>query len=124
MAHLAIPLMNQITDWEPEDGWILLLPSRLPDIDRGIILPESYTRKNNSGICFAPTQGNAYYKKECLFAQHQEYQVIDTETGVLFYLLEISKIILTREPPPNIERASWGEGRDGFQLSTVETSQK
>jgi hypothetical protein len=118
-------LNSKITSWLPETGWILLLPSRLPDqAESGIILPESYTRKPNAGICFSPQTDNPYLNKEILFAQHQEYQVIDTDTGILFYILEINKIILTRTPPPHVLHASWEKGMDSFSVSTVESSLK
>lgn len=116
--------MHHITDWQPETGWILLIPTRLPDRQGEIILPESFTRRPNAGICFAPQEDNPYLNKECLFAQHQEYQVLDTETNQLFYILEISKIILTRTPPQHIIRASWGQAKDSFAVSTLETSFK
>lgn len=111
-----------VTHWEPEPGWLLLMPSRLPDKQGDIILPESYTKKNNSGICFAPINDNPYLGKECLFVQHQEYQVLDSDTGKLFYILEQNKVILTRDPPLDIDRASWGEGQDGFQAATITRS--
>jgi hypothetical protein len=111
-----------ITAWEPDTGWLLLLPSRLPDRQGDIILPETFTKKQNSGICFAPTQDNPYINKECLFPQHQEYQVIDTETGWLFYVLQIAHVIMTRIPPQHILDASWEKIVDSFQIETFETS--
>jgi hypothetical protein len=110
----------KITSWKPEPGWLLLLPSRLPDKQGGIILPESFTKKNNTGICFAPEEDNPYLGKECLFPSHQEYQIVDTDTQRLIYIVEENKILMSRTPPSEIIAASWSEGVDSFSVSTIE----
>lgn len=96
------------TSWEPQPGWLFLLPSRLPEkTEGGIYRPESVTKKNNSGVCFIHghimgEKEDFYVGKECLFPQHTEYQVHDSDTGYDFYVLPADKVIMIRTPPPEI----------------------
>lgn len=121
-------LYPKITSWKPEVAFLFLLPSRISDThkDTGIILPESVTKKANAGICFAC--GNDSYKdlyldKECLFPNHQEYRVEDTDTGWLFYVVPHDKIIMTRTPPADVLRFS-KEKAVGLSFTTIEHSKK
>jgi hypothetical protein len=115
-----MPATNSITSWLPEPGWLLLLPSRLPDRRGELFLPESYTKKSNSGICFSP-HDHILAGKECFFPSHQEYQIIDSDTGYLLYIIEANKVILTREPPPDVVRASREKG-EGIAFATLQSS--
>lgn len=118
-------VIPEITSWKAEPGWLILLPSRLSDKIGEIILPESYTKKRNSGICIQaniipPTQ---YLDKECFFPTHTEYQLIDTDSGFLLYMVEANKVILTRDPPADVLAASREKPGDILQFKTLVRSE-
>lgn len=91
--------------WEPEAGWMLLLPSRLPEkTEGGLILPESYIQKNNSGVCVKVADGwQKWLSKELLFNVNQEYRIVDSETSVMYYLIPAEAVLLSRIPPKKTE---------------------
>lgn len=123
------------TTWEPHQGWTFLLPSHLPNKTGVIHLPDSFTKKNNAGICFkakAPFgQDDDYLGLECLFPEHAQYNVTDTETKYDLYIVPSDKIIMTRIPPDDILTLSMehpisrGERKDsGFSIASIEHSKK
>jgi co-chaperonin GroES (HSP10) len=119
-----MPATN-ITSWRPEPGWLLLLPSRLAGRKGNIYLPESYTKKNNSGICIAVGSKDLdrFIDRECFFPTHQEYIIDDTDTGYRIYVLEANKVLMTREPPPEIAAFSREKGQ-GITFETFERSER
>lgn len=110
--------------WETEAGWIILLPSKLPDeTEAGIKLPDSFTVKENSGICvkLSNSQLDEAYNmyehllgRECIFPLNQEYRVRDSETDQLYYIVRADQIIVSRIPPKKAKsvRILKGEGED------------
>ena len=108
VATLQPTLPTQFTSWLPEPGWLFLLPSRIAEkTEGGLHLPESATKKNNSGICFISghimgEEKDHYVGKECLFPQHTEYKVKDSDTDFDFYVLPADKVIMTRIPPAEV----------------------
>lgn len=89
-----------ITEWEPTAEWLLVTPTTLPDkTEAGIFLPDTFTNKNTSGIVFAT--GHEMNKDligmEVFFPRHCEYQIVDSDTDKLFYVVPHDKIILTRK---------------------------
>lgn len=117
------------TTWEPHQGFLFLLPSRLPDKKGDLILPESFTKKNNSGICFKAKvnfgQEEEFLGMECLFPVHTEFEVTDTDTKYLFYVVPADKVIMTRIPPSEILAVSKGKpGDSGFSIQSIEHSKK
>ena len=117
-------VMVEITSWKAEPGWLILLPSRLSDKIGEIILPESFTKKRNSGICVQANviPANNYLDKECFFPSHCEYQIIDTDSGFLLYIVEANKVILTRDPPAEVLAASRERPGDVLEFRTLERS--
>lgn len=82
-------------------GWLMLTPVKLPDkTEAGIVLPETYTVKSTSGICFkvGHDMDRDFIGKEVFFPKHEEYQIIDSDTSELFYVVPSNKIILARTP--------------------------
>lgn len=115
------------TTWKPESGFLFLLPTRLPAKKGSIILPESYTLKNDSGICFltnAKFGDESHLDKECIFPAHTEYRVLDSDTGYLIYVVPSDKIIMMRIPPPEILAVSREKGSDAPKFETIEHSKK
>lgn len=117
------------TSWQPHQGWLFLLPSRIPEKKGDIILPESFTKKANSGICFAAKvnfgEEAEYLNKECIFPEHTEYRVTDSDTGYELYIVPADKVIMTRIPPLEILAISKEKGRDsGFSMQSIEHSKK
>ena len=114
------------TTWEARPGWLLLLPSRTaPKTESGLVLPESSTKKSSSGICIdagSTIDLEIFLRKECFFAQHAEYQVQDSDSGWLLYIVEANHIIMMRTPPPEVERFSREKPKDSFQPETIERS--
>jgi hypothetical protein len=116
-------LTLDVTSWKAEPGWLILLPSRLSDRIGEIILPESYTKKRNSGICIQENVvPKTYLDKECFFPTHSEYQIIDTDTGYMLYIVEANKVILTRDPPEDVLAASRERPGDNLAFHTLERS--
>lgn len=117
---------TDFTSWQPEPGWLFLLPSRSSGITEGnILLPESAIKKSNSGICFlqghiAGEKPDQYLDKECLFPQHTEYKVIDTDTGYEIYILPADKVIMTRIPPLEIAMFSRAKAK-GLSFEEFQT---
>jgi hypothetical protein len=88
------------TDWKPMNGWLMLMPVKLPDkTEGGVILPESYTLKSTSGICFKAGHelDQDMIGQEVFFPKHEEYQIIDSETDELFYVVPRERVILHRK---------------------------
>lgn len=92
--------------WEPELGYVILLPSKLPNVtEHGLILPESVTRKENAGLCVRISAHglDEGYKRllgqECFFPLNNEYRIKDTDTDTLYYVIRADQIIFTRIPP-------------------------
>jgi len=119
---------DRYTSWRPETGWLFLLPSRIASKKGDIILPESYTKKSNSGICFRANvqfgQETEYLDRECLFPNHIEYRVDDSDTGYEFYVVPADKVIMTRIPPPEILAVSRDKGPDAPKFETIEHSNR
>jgi hypothetical protein len=118
--------MNKFTVWEPQAGWLVMLPARIPPVQGGIILPETHTKKANSGITVkagSVIDRELFEDKECFFPSHSEYQIVDTDTGYLLYVVESKNIILTRTPHPDVERFSREKPSDDFKPETIESNQ-
>jgi hypothetical protein len=121
IATVATMKTSTFTSWEPRPGWLILLPSREASQRNGLYIPESSTKKPNSGICimaFDKTDEELFLNKECLFPTHSEYAVSDTDTGWLLYIIEANKVILTRQPPNDIARFSREKG-EGMSFATL-----
>ena len=105
---------NEYTEWQPTQGQLILLPSRLPSTRGTLVLPESYTKKNNSGIVIkvGSTQDQPLIGLECHFPSHSEFQVIDSDTGYLLYIIPTTAVLMTRIPPHDVNRVSREKGRD------------
>lgn len=90
------------TTWEPRPGWLLLTPVKLPEkTEGGLHLPDSFTTKATSGICIkagTDVDKEVFLSKECYFPKHQEYQILDTDNGVLYYVVDANHIMLWRAP--------------------------
>jgi co-chaperonin GroES (HSP10) len=121
----TLQLMNNsdsYTNWQARPGWLILLPSRSsPKSAGGILIPDSETKKTNSGICIkagVKIDEELFLGKECFFANHTEYGVRDTETGWELYVIDANKIIMIRTPPPEIARFSREKG-EGLTFQTV-----
>jgi hypothetical protein len=118
--------MNQISDynvfttWEPEPNYAVMLPSRLPDRHGTLVLPESYTKKTNSGICISVGLDihEDLLNMELFFPTHAEYQVNDSDTGALLYIVQVAQVILKRKPPQNIWRVSREKALDNSAAET------
>lgn len=126
-CNVATNPRMKYTTWEARPGWLVLLPSRTAPNKGGIILPESATKKSSSGICIDAgmrIDQETFIGKECFFAQHAEYQVQDSDTGWLLYIVEANHIIMMRTPPPDVARFSREKQRDGFQPETIERSKQ
>jgi len=120
---------NQFTGWKPQIGWLFLLPSRTSDKQGEIILPESHTKKSNQGICFDAQvpfgQESDFLDKECLFPDHIEYRVEDTETGYEIYIVPAEKVIMTRIPNAETLAISRAKGSGAsLKFHTIEASRK
>jgi co-chaperonin GroES (HSP10) len=92
---------TDITDWQPTAGWLMLLPTKLPEkTEAGIVLPDTFTSKNTSGIVFAAghEMDQDLIDKEVFFPRHEEYQIVDSDTNRIFYVVPSNKVILTRVP--------------------------
>lgn len=97
-----------LTTWNAMPGFLLLTPVRLPDkTESGILLPDTVTLKANSGLCVAvgvypdgvPAEVEvALLGKEIFFNRHDEYQLVDSDSGTLFYILHHTKVIMWRVP--------------------------
>lgn len=114
------------TEWQPEPGFLFLLPSRTSSKHNGLILPESVTKKQDSGICFAQgylagQPANQFIGKECLFPQHTQYTIQDSETGYEIFVLPADKVIMVRIPPPDVFRFSQKKPADApLKFSSIE----
>jgi co-chaperonin GroES (HSP10) len=108
--------------WDPRPGFLVLLPSRsAPKTNSGLFIPESETKKNNSGICikaFTIIDKDIFVGKECFFANHSEYRVEDTDTGYLLYIISADLILMTRTPPEDVARFSREKG-NGLTFETI-----
>lgn len=117
-------LGDKFTSWSPEPGFLILLPSRLPKIKGGIHLPETHTKKNNSGICIkagTEIEQELLIDRECFFPNHSEYQIIDSDTDFMIYLVKADSVLMTRIPPKEValvSREKTGE-EDRIQPPTV-----
>jgi hypothetical protein len=116
---------NSMTDWEPMAGWLMLIPVKLPDkTEGGIVLPETYTIKSTSGICFKAghDMDKDLIGQEVFFPRHEEYQIIDSDTDKLFYIVPLDKVILHRQPVAQPEFLRVGDQGTGapraFQRSS------
>lgn len=92
--------------WELKQGWMLLLPSRLPEkTEGGIILPETVTVKQNSGICIKLSDDprdeilEGLLKKELFFPAADAYRIVDSDLDQDFYLISYDNVIMWRTPP-------------------------
>lgn len=109
------------TNWKPRPGWLILLPSRTSPKQGDIVLPDSLTKKSNSGICVKAAMSideEIFLDKECFFPTHSEFQIQDSDTGFLIYVVEASKIILIRTPPFDVARFSREKGT-GLTFETI-----
>lgn len=124
-----MPILNPqpiFTQWEARPGWLILLPSRTPPKRGDLFIPETATKKSNAGICIKagyPVDEEIFLNKECFFPTHSEYQVNDTDTGFLIYILEAVKIILIRTPPADIAKFS-REKAEGVTFQTLTHSEE
>lgn len=128
MSTIIPPSNTQpiFTSWEPRPNWLILLPSRTSPKQGDIVLPDSITKKSNSGICIkANTQidRELFLNKECFFPTHSEYPIKDSDTGYLIYVIEVDKIILIRTPPPEVMRFSREKG-EGLTFDTITHDQR
>lgn len=89
--------------WEPRPGWLMLTPSKLPEkTEAGIILPESFTKKANSGIVIkagTKLDGEIFLGQEVLFPKHNEYGIMDSDNQQNYYLIKADDVIIRRKPP-------------------------
>lgn len=118
--------LRDFCKWDARPGWLILLPSRTAPEKGGIIMPESETKKTNAGICIAAGTSidkELFLNKECFFANHTQYSLIDTETDYLLYILDANKVLMTREPPEEIARFS-REKDKGFSFESITHDQK
>ena len=114
------------TNWEPRPGWLILLPSRTSPKQGDLILPDSVTKKSNSGVCIKTSDNldrELFHDKECFFPTHSEFQIKDSDTGFLIYVVEAAKIILIRTPPPEVMRFSREKG-EGLTFETITHDQQ
>jgi co-chaperonin GroES (HSP10) len=115
------------TNWDARPGWLILLPSRTaPKSAGGIIIPDSETKKTNSGICIkggTKLDEELFINKECFFAAHTEYVIKDSETGWELYIIDANKILMVRTPPSDVARFSREKG-EGLTFHTVTHDQQ
>lgn len=114
------------TNWEPRPGFLILLPSRTAPKKGDLILPDSHTKKSNSGVCIKAghdVDKEIFINQECFFPTHSEFQINDSDTGFLIYVVDASKIILIRTPPPDVMRFS-REKHEGLTFDTVTHDQR
>lgn len=121
--------MTTFTNWQPKSGWLFLLPSRKSNMAGAIILPESHIKETDQGICFKSSalfgEDKEFLNLECYFAQHTQFTVKDSETGYEFYVLEATKVIMTRIPPNEVLTFSRKKpGDDSISFQTTENSKK
>jgi hypothetical protein len=120
-------LADQFTAWKPQMGFLVLLPSRIPPThgDTKIVLPETHTLKSNSGICIkahSTTDADLFIGEECFFPTHAEYQIVDTDSGFLLYVVEANKILMSRIPPLDVvEFSRRKRGDSDFMPPTLTT---
>lgn len=124
-----MPVINPqqyFTNWEARPGWLILLPSRTAQEKGGIILPDTLTKKTNQGICIKagmPIDRELFLNQECFFPTHSEYQILDSDTGYLIYVIQTDKILMIRTPPPEVMRFS-REKREGLTFETITHDQQ
>jgi hypothetical protein len=124
-----MPVLNPqpiFTKWEPRPNWLILLPSRTAPKQGDIVLPDSITKKSNSGICIKAglhIDREIFEDKECFFPTHSEFQIKDSDTGFHIYVVEASKVILVRTPPPEVMRFSREKG-EGLTFETITHDQR
>lgn len=87
-------------DWEPQFDYLILLPTQLPkETESKIVLPDSYTTKQNSGVVVkAGEQYKDLLNREVLFPINNEYQVFDSDTKTLYYIVRAEHVIMHRKP--------------------------
>ena len=92
------------TTWEPRPNWLILEPVTLPEkTEGGIILPDSYTTKANSGVCIkagSSIDKQIFMGKECFFPIHDEFRVLDSDNDVVYYIVNSDNVMLVRNPAP------------------------
>lgn len=95
--------MIKQSTWNPRPGWLMLVPSTLPDkTEHGVILPESFTEKSQSGIVVKTGQSidnELFLHKEVFFPKHQEYQLFDSDNQQKYFILNAEHVIMIRTPP-------------------------
>jgi hypothetical protein len=105
---------KKFTQWEARPGFLILLPSRTsPITSESIVLPETATKKENEGICIKAGMDidwEVFGGKECLFPNHAEFRVKDTDTGYELYIVAADKVIMFRQPPPEVFKFSREKG--------------
>jgi hypothetical protein len=105
---------QRFTKWEARPGFLILLPSRTsPITSESIYLPETATKKENEGICIKAgmlIDWEVFGGRECLFPNHTEFRVKDTETGYELYIVAADKIIMFRNPPAEVLKFSKERG--------------
>lgn len=128
MSNISL-VANSFSLWKPRLGWLFLLPSRIPAEKNGIVLPESYTRRDDCGICFKAQvpfgEENEFLDKECFFAANSEFRMQDSETDFMFYVVHYEKVIMVRNPPEEVVLVSQAKELDkGLAFETIEHSRK
>lgn len=95
--------MIKQSTWEPRPEWLMLVPSTLPEkTEEGIILPESFTTKSQSGIvvkCGSDIDKEIFLGKEVFFPKHDEYGLVDSDNGQKYYIIQSAHVIMFRTPP-------------------------
>jgi len=82
----------------------MLTPTKLPEkTESGIFLPESFTTKSTSGLCIkagTDVDREVFIGKEVFFPKHDEYQIVDSDNGELYYVVDANHVIMMRTPAP------------------------
>jgi co-chaperonin GroES (HSP10) len=123
-TQLPTQLQNiKFTTWSPQPNWLILLPSRVSNkLESGIVLPDDYAKKGDQGICIlvgSDMDSEFFLGKECFFSKHTQYEIKDSDTGYLFYVIETNKIIMVRQPTQEVLTHSRKIQTSGFTMETI-----
>lgn len=95
--------MIKQSEWAPRPGWLMLIPTQLPDeTEGGIILPETFKQKSTSGTvikCGYEADKEIFLGMEVFFPKHNEHQVVDSDNQQLYYFVQVEQVISMRKPP-------------------------